>query len=226
MVQIAAGSFWMGSDSGADDERPVHEVQLSPFSIGKYPITNKQYQSFLESSAYPAMPLCWSNPHFNKPEQPVAGVSWFDAVACCEWLSHGSGKHYRLPTEAEWEYAACAGCPENTYPWGIRTWEEWPELHTRFQNGPEPVGLSGPNPWGIYDMGINVHEWCIDWHDTGYYAASPHLNPRGPESGTRRASRGGSWRHHIKITRCAARSSIPPTYRYADYGFRLVRDQD
>jgi formylglycine-generating enzyme required for sulfatase activity len=223
MVQITGGSFLMGSESGADDERPAHEVQLSPFSIGKYPVTNKQYQSFLESSGYLPVPLSWGDPHFYDSGQPVVGVSWFDALAFCEWLSNSTGKNYRLPTEAEWEYTACAGRPENTYPWGTRTWAEWPELHARFQNGPERVGLFKPNPWGIHDMGMNVHEWCADWYAADYYAVSPRYDASGPEKGTRRASRGGSWRHHVKITRCAARSSIPSAYRYADYGFRVTQ---
>jgi formylglycine-generating enzyme required for sulfatase activity len=101
---------------------------------------------------------------------------------------------------------------------------EWPELHALFQNGPEPVGSFEPNSFGIHDMGMNVHEWCSDWYDPVYYKNSPVKNPKGPAAGSRRSSRGGSWRHQIKITRCAARSSIPPDFRYADYGFRLVRE--
>ncbi len=91
-------------------------------------------------------------------------------------------------------------------------------------NGPEPVGRYAPNAFGLYDICENVHEWCSDWYQADYYATSAERNPRGPETGERRASRGGSWRHHIKVTRCAARSSIPPAFQYADYGFRVACD--
>ena len=86
----------------------------------------------------------------------------------------------------------------------------------------EPVGRYAPNAFGLYDICENVHEWCSDWYQAGYYAISPDRNPAGPERGDRRASRGGSWRHHVKASRCAARSSIPPEFRYADYGFRVA----
>jgi formylglycine-generating enzyme required for sulfatase activity len=93
----------------------------------------------------------------------------------------------------------------------------------RWKNAPEEVGLYAPNPFGLYNPGDNVHEWCADWYDADYYARSPERNPQGPKSGVRKASRGGSWRHHVKVTRTAARSSIPPEFKYADYGFRLAR---
>jgi formylglycine-generating enzyme required for sulfatase activity len=82
--------------------------------------------------------------------------------------------------------------------------------------------LYPPNPYGFYNLGDNVHEWCLDWYDPAWYACSPEPNPRGPATGSRRASRGGSWRHHVKVARIAARSSIPPEFRYADYGFRVA----
>jgi len=86
------------------------------------------------------------------------------------------------------------------------------------------VGRHAPNGYGLYDMCENVHEWCADWYDAGYYAVAPEGSPCGPVTGARRVSRGGSWRHHIKATRCSARSSIPPSFKYADYGFRVARD--
>ncbi len=99
-----------------------------------------------------------------------------------------------------------------------------PDYHARWLRGPEPVARREPNPYGLYDLCENVHEWCSDWYAGDYYGVSPEHNPRGPEIGTRRVSRGGSWRHQIKISRCAARSSIPPAFRYADYGFRVAGD--
>lgn len=221
VILVPRGRFLMGSPAGSDDERPVHEVQLSGFSIGKYAIRNCEYDSFLKATGHPAPPL-WEEARFKNPDQPVVSIRWFDAISYCDWLSKTTGQRWRLPTEAEWEYAACSGDPANTYPWGSRGWQELPDFHHCFSNGPQPAGRFEPNAFGIHDMGINVHEWCSDWYDAEYYAASPSENPTGPTNGTRRASRGGSWRHLIKITRCAARSSIPPASQYADYGFRVV----
>jgi len=152
----------------------------------------------------------------------VVAVSWLDAVAYCEWLSVACAKHYRLPTEAEWERAARGGAENSPYPWGDCPPEKLPEYANRWKTGPEPVGLYSPNAYGLYNLGDNVHEWCSDWYDAGYYACSPERNPPGPAKTSRRASRGGSWRHHIKVTRTAARSSIPPEFKYADYGFRIA----
>ena len=130
-------------------------------------------------------------------------------------------RKYRLPTEASGNGRREA-VTDRLFPWGDAGPESLPNYAQRWQNGPEPVGCSSPNAFGLYDMCANVHEWCSDWYDPKYYAGSPERNPRGPELGTRRASRGGSWRHHIKVTRCAARSSIPPEFQYADYGFRVA----
>jgi formylglycine-generating enzyme required for sulfatase activity len=213
----------MGSDFGQEDERPVHEVSLDPYSIAAYTVTNREYRQFLQDAHRDSDPPWMHSTHFDQDIQPVVGVSWFEAANYCEWLSRITNKPYRLPTEAEWEFAACAGLPENIYPWGKRDWNDLPELHSRFQHGPEPVQSFSPNSLGIYDLGINVHEWCSDWYQSDYYSKSDKRNPRGPNSGTRRSSRGGSWRHAIKITRCSARSSIPPHMKYADYGFRIAR---
>jgi formylglycine-generating enzyme required for sulfatase activity len=213
----------MGCEQGRDEERPVHRVWVDDFLLGVYPVRNRDYRQFLEATGQPQPPF-WNHAEFSHPEQPVAAVSWFEAVGYCEWLSGASGKRYRLPTEAEWERAARAGRDGVLYTWG----DEPPHAHAPYLDrwggdvkGPLPVG-GAPSEWGFYELGENVHEWCADWFQKDYYAGSPEKNPRGPATGERRASRGGSWRHHIKVSRCAARSSIPPHFQYADYGFRVA----
>ncbi len=223
MIQIPEGWFAMGSEIGQENERPIHRVWIDAFGLAPYQVTNREYAEFLKAEKHPAPPQ-WNDPHFNQPEQPVVAVSWFDAVAYCEWLSRVTSQKYRLPTEAEWERAARGGVEGKLYPWGDANPESLPNYGTRWKTGPEPVGQYAPNPYGLFDISENVHEWCSDWFSADYYASSPEQNPRGPEIGDRRASRGGSWRHHIKVTRCAARSSIPPEFKYADYGFRVACD--
>jgi iron(II)-dependent oxidoreductase len=184
-------------------------------------VTNAAYDAFLRSTARDLPPFR-TDPLFGCPTQPVVGVSWFDAVAYCDWLSAATGLTCRLPTEAEWERAARGGRDQNVYPWGDEPIFDRENYQGRWRQAPEPVGTSAPNDFGLYDMCENVHEWCSDWYDPSYYAISPAHNPQGAETGTRRASRGGAWRHHLKISRCAARSSIPPEFHYADYGFRVA----
>ncbi len=221
---IPAGYFQMGCERGRDEEQPVHRVWVDGFEMAVYQVRNRDYSSFLEASRISAPPQ-WNDPHLNHPDQPVVSVSWFDAVAYCQWLSGMYGRQYRLPTEAEWERAARGGREGALYIWGDEPPHARPEYNRRWTgvvNGPRPVGEVAPNAFGIFDIGENVHEWCADWFDKNYYAVSPERNPGGPAAGERRASRGGSWRHHIKVSRCAARSSIPPSFQYADYGFRIV----
>ncbi|HXP82887.1 MAG TPA: SUMF1/EgtB/PvdO family nonheme iron enzyme [Verrucomicrobiae bacterium] len=225
MRRIPEGCFTMGCNAGRDDEKPAHRVWVDAFELGAYQTTNAEYARFLEDSRH-SPPLHWADPNFKDPKQPVVAVSWFDAVAYCDWLSRTFGKHFRLPTEAEWERAARGGVEGETFPWGECPPEELPNYAARWKAGPEPVGLYAANPYGLYNLGDNVHEWCADWYDAAYYAVSPEQNPQGPPTSSRRASRGGSWRHHIKVTRTAARSSIPPEFKYADYGFRIASGGD
>ncbi len=219
-MRIDAGWFTMGSDGGPENERPIHRVWVDAFDLAPCQVTNSEYGEFLRDSGHPP-PSSWGDPAFNDPRQPVVAVSWLDAVRYCEWLSGVTGRDFRLPTEAEWERAARGGMEGRRYPWGD---DPRPDDGTRWLAGPEPVGLGAPNAFGLHDLCENVHEWCGDWYAPGYYAASPERNPRGPESGTRRVSRGGSWRHRVKVSRCAARSSLPPEFRYTDYGFRVACD--
>lgn len=221
MVVIAEGGFLMGCDEGAGDESPVHRVELDRFAISRTAITNRLYNMFLaETSRKP--PSGFFDPRFNHPDQPVTGVSWFDANDYCLWLAGRTGRAYRLPTEAEWERAARGGIEGRLYTWGDEPPQSQPRYLEMWKTGPERVGQRPPNGFGLYDISENVHEWCSDWYSADFYHRSPERNPRGPESGTRRSSRGGSWRHQVKITRVAARSSIPPEFRYSDYGLRCA----
>jgi formylglycine-generating enzyme required for sulfatase activity len=219
--RVPAGSFLMGSDAGQDDERPVHRVRVDAFDMAIYPVTRAEYAAFLAATAHEA-PRDWNDPAFDGDDLPVIGVSWLDAAAYCGWRAR-SGSAERLPTEAEWERAARGGVEGAAFPWG----NEIPPWIPERGRGPLPapwrVTLGEPNAFGLYGIAANIHEWCADWHDRGYYAVSPADNPRGPESGVRRTSRGGSWRHMVTISRCAARSKIDPSFRYTDYGFRTVR---
>ena len=225
-VSIPGGCFWMGDEAGQVEERPVHEVELREFALGRFPVTRADYASFLLASGHEA-PRDWDEPPFAHAEAPVCGVSWFDALAFCEWLGTRTGARYGLPTEAQRERAARAGVEGVAYPWGA----EAPALegaHARGLSGaevgaPRPVGALRANPWGLVGMGEGVHEWCSDWFAADWYAHSPRFEPCGPASGTRRASRGGSWRHDLKFSRCAQRSRLGPEKRFTDYGFRVVR---
>ncbi|MEK6301828.1 MAG: SUMF1/EgtB/PvdO family nonheme iron enzyme [Acidobacteriota bacterium] len=221
MILVPAGEFLMGCDTGAKSERPVHRVFVDEFAIGRSAVTNELYQFFIEASGREPPPG-WNDPRFNHPEQPVTSVSWLDASAYCEWLAEKTDTPYRLPTEAEWERAARGALEGKLFTWGDEAPEHQPNYTELWLNGPERAGQRPPNGFGLHDISENVHEWCSDWYDERYYLDSPSSNPQGPMTGTRRASRGGSWRHQIKITRVAARSSIPPEFRYSDYGFRVV----
>lgn len=225
LVRIPEGWFKMGSETGQDNERPVHRVWIDEFLLAACQVTNSDYARFLQATQTSPPPF-WGDPNFSHPQQPVVGVSWFEAAQYCEWLSSFTGRRYRLPTEAEWERAARGGMEDKLFPWGDAPPQSLSGYESRWKTGPEPVAQSEPNVFGLYDICSNVHEWSSDWYQADYYTISPERNPRGPESGQRRASRGGSWRHHIKVTRCAARSSIPPEFHYADYGFRVACDRN
>ncbi|MEO8593386.1 MAG: SUMF1/EgtB/PvdO family nonheme iron enzyme [Candidatus Solibacter sp.] len=196
----------MGQNDGRDEEQPAHLVTVAPFQMAPHQLTNAEFAAFRAFD-------------FRDPLLPVTSVSWFDATEYCAWLAAQWGLPVRLPTEAEWEFAARGGFAQRLYPWG----NELPAaVPGRWREGPERVAQGEPNGYGLFDLCQNVHEWCSDWYDPQYYANSPAENPPGPPHGTRRASRGGAWRHHIPYSRCAARSSIPPEFRYADYGFRIA----
>jgi len=227
LVQIPDCEFLMGSDKGQDCEKPIHRVWVDSFLLAATQVTNQQYARFLASTGASPPPF-WSDSNFNHPQQPVAGPSWYEADRYCEWLSQQAGRRFRLPTEAEWECAARGGLEQRQFPWGDDPPQSLPNYAARWQAGPERVAQYRPNAFALYDIGDNVHEWCSDWYDPDYYTISPERNPQGPEqcrlNPPRKSSRGGSWRHHIKVARCSARSSIPPQFQYADYGFRVACD--
>jgi formylglycine-generating enzyme required for sulfatase activity len=199
MVLIPAGEFLMGSPKGEgdSDEYPQHTVYLDAFYIDKYEVTNAQYKKFMDATGH-AAPGYWNDNSFNKPEQPVVGVNWFDAEAYCKWANK------RLPTEAEWEKAA-RGTDARKYPWGNEEPNAggiWRANYNIGKKGADdgfqftaPVGSfsAGVSPYGIHDMAGNVWEWCADWYDKYYYSGSLKNNPKGPSKGRSRVVRGGSW---------------------------------
>lgn len=222
-VSLPGGRFEMGS-AGRPDELPVHAVTVDAFAAALAPVTNAEYAHYLDATAVEP-PRFWHDERFNAPRQPVVGISWSEAVAYCEWLSALLGRRCRLPSEAEREYAARGGEPGRLYPWGDEVLSDGPfAFGAAGTDRPLLIGTTPPNGYGLYHMGENVHEWCTDWYDARGYIDVP-LDPAGeaPE-GTRRASRGGSWRHRVKVSRIAARSSLAPERQYNDYGFRVYAD--
>ena len=234
-VQIPEGWFEMGSNEGPEDERPVHRVWVDAFEMAVYPVTVGQYDAFLRATGH-EHPRDWSI-FATTPDLPVVGVSWLDGEAFCRWRNETTDaagvlptasacsrtSPVRLPTEAEWERAARGGSEGRRYPWGDEIPGWIPAGGRGPVDGPWPVTLGEPNGFGVYGIAANIHEWCADWYASAFYATSPERNPSGPERGVRRASRGGSWRHAVTISLCATRSRIDPSFRYTDYGFRVVR---
>lgn len=199
-------------------------LPLAAFEIGAAPVRNAEYAPFLEEGRAPAPPW-WADPAFASPRQPVVGVTWDEAAAFAAWLSEKTGSVWRLPTEAEWEHAMSGGLAEESppTPWGTAAPPPG-EIPEGPLDAPWEVGRGTPNAYGVLDPGTVVHEWCADW-----FAAEPEASPS-PAPGAspslrRRASRGGSWRHRVRWSRPSARSSLPPDYRYSDYGFRVLRER-
>jgi formylglycine-generating enzyme required for sulfatase activity len=224
MIHIPAGKFVMGSND-YDDAKPPHTVELSEYYIGKYPVTNREYQAFVRDAKYKA-PKSWGGDQFpqGKANHPVVYVSWKDAVAYCKWLSKKTGSQYRLPTEAEWEKAA-RGTDDHRYPWGSAAPNKDLLNYKNNVGDTTVVGKyeGGKSPYGVYDMVGNVWEWVNDWYGKTYYQKSPTKNPLGPTSGESRVLRGGSWGnfdfHNVhSVYRCYN----APTYIIDDVGFRCA----
>ena len=186
------------------------DVPASPlvaaFRLGRTPVTNAEYAAFVEAGRASPPPF-QHDPAFALPGQPVVGVTWFEAADYAAWLAERTCTRVRLPREVEWEHAACGGLARPATAWGDALPEG--EVPTGPLEGPWLAGRGRPNGYGLCDMGTIVHEWCLDWFDAEQ---------------VRRASRGGSWRHHVRFSAPHARSSLPPGFRYADYGFRVLRE--
>jgi formylglycine-generating enzyme required for sulfatase activity/predicted Ser/Thr protein kinase len=210
MVEIPAGSFKMGSTNGSDDEKPVHDVTISkPFEMGKYEVTQAQWQAVMGNnpSDFKGCNSC-----------PVERVSWDDVQEFINKLNaKNDGYEYRLPTEAEWEYACRAGTTGD-YAGNLDSMAWYGE---NSGGKTHPVGTKQPNAWGLYDMHGNVWEWCQDWY--GAYSSNAVIDPTGAISGSYRVFRGGSWRGNAAGLRSAYRGNSSPVYRYDSLGFRLVR---
>ena len=208
---IPAGEFMMGSENGRPDEKPVHRVRISQaFGMGKYEVTQAQWEAVMGD-----------NPSdFGGANRPVENVSWNDAQVFIGKLNASDGRYvYRLPTEAEWEYACSAG--SNGDDAGKPGMVAWYDGNAEAMT--HPVGRKQPNAWGLCDMRGNVFEWCEDWYDSDYYARSPGVDPHGPESGMFRVKRGGSWGAPASFLRATARDMFSPNYRFDYVGFRLAR---
>ena len=214
----------MGNNAGRQDERPAHPVTLAAFRAAMRPVSNAEYAAFLAATGHEPPPFL-DDERFNPPLQPVVGVSWAAAVAYCRWLALKTRVPFRLPTEAEREYASLGGLESVDWPWGNEAPSEHEELHEiSKREHPHVPGPECANGYGLLCMADNVHEWCSDWYAADYYSVSPEAAPRGPRQGKRRASRGGSWRHQVKFNRLSSRSSLDPAFRYNDYGFRVYAD--
>ena len=242
MVRIPAGKFLMGSTlkqaeqaikdgvdkSWVEDEQPQHEVELSEYSIGKYPITNREYQAFVKETNHKP-PQSWDGDQYpaEKGDHPVVYVSWEDANAFCKWLSEKTNKTYRLATEAEWERAA-RGEDGRNWAWGNEFGEGNANTAEAKIGDTTPVGQFSPqgdSPYGCVDMIGNVWEWCADWFDEKEYKnrqGKPVKDPHGPEKGNTRVVRGGSFDYAQRSARCADRGRYDPNDSDGSLGFRVA----
>jgi len=219
MVYVKGGTFTMGctSEQGNecdDDEKPTHQVTLSDFYIGKYEVTQKQWRDVMGTDP-PELRFKGCD------DCPVERVSWNDIQDFIKKLNQKTGKKYRLPTEAEWEYAARGGSQNRGYKYaGSNNIGEVAWYDGNSSSKTHAVGGKKPNELGIYDMSGNVYEWCSDWY--GNYSAGSQRNPQGPTSGTYRLLRGGSWFFNAGRCRVSSRFRRIPGSRFDNYGFRLA----
>jgi uncharacterized protein (TIGR02996 family) len=245
-VLVPAGSFWRGSPQNekqrSSDEGPLRQVTLTrPFYLGAHLVTQGQYWRVMDrgpSSFAPGGPCQEQVAGINTGAFPVERVTWHDALAFCEALSRreeeqAAGRVYRLPSEAEWEYACrAAGAHSTAFHCGPALGAEQANINGKrpygdapqgpYLNRPTPVGSYAPNALGLYDMHGNVWEWCADWYEQHYYRDGPVVDPTGPADGTNRILRGGCWYWHGREARAAFRSRVEPTYVNYCVGFRVA----
>jgi formylglycine-generating enzyme required for sulfatase activity len=241
LVLIPKGTFTMGSppdEEGSTDDETQHEVTFgSDYYLGVYEVTQAQYQKVMgkNPSYFGNDKVIERHPKTGRvvkegdsSNHPVETVSWEEAVTFCKRLSElpaekSAGRVYRLPTEAEWEYA-CRADSETAYSFGensesLSNYAWW---SGNSQKRTHAVGLKQPNAWGLYDMHGNVWEWCSDWY--AHHSKDAVIDPRGPENGSTRVYRGGSWNRPAELCRSAARSKIDPSSRSNNFGFRVAMD--
>ncbi|MBR1688981.1 MAG: formylglycine-generating enzyme family protein [Prevotella sp.] len=218
MVRVEGGTFQMGatSEQGSEafgDEKPAHYVTVSAFSIGKYEVTQEEWQAVMGT-----------NPSsFKGAKRPVECVSWDDCQQFIQKLNAKTGKFFRLPTEAEWEYAARGGNRSGHYKYsGTNVVDNAGWYGGNSGDQTHEVGTRQPNELGLYDMTGNVWEWCSDWYSSQYYSSSPSSNPAGPSSGSGRVGRGGGWRDGAQYCRVSYRIHWSPDSRDCILGLRLA----
>jgi formylglycine-generating enzyme required for sulfatase activity len=248
MINVEGGTFMMGNKTGSSDESPVHPVTLNSFFIGKYEVTFADFKKFVDATGYKSdaeepdtlrlkhglpprgvkngtwnMNLNGTPIPLSDSSRPVGNVSWNDAVAYCNWLSEKTGKKFRLPTEAEWEYAAKGGNKSKGFKYaGGNNLDEVCWYSKNSDRRAHYVGQKLPNELGIYDMAGNNREWCSDWYGESWYKVSPEENPMGPERGNNRVMRGGSWGSEAERMRISYRNREFPYNSALDFGFRVA----
>lgn len=244
IVYVEGGIFEMGCQYGETDEEPVHKVRLSNYYIGRYEVTNAEYCAFLNRRRPGARDLkTWidiGNDNFDiqkKPlgdyfvvsgreRYPVTHVSWYGASAYCDWLRDYTGEPYRLPTEAEWEFAAKGGINGHYRVYsGSGDLREVAWFAYNSEGELHPVGLKKSNELTLYDMNGNVHEWVNDFYDAHYYEESEVDNPTGPEKGFECIIRGGCWTWEEEDVRNEARFKAAPYHTNLTIGFRIACDR-
>jgi formylglycine-generating enzyme required for sulfatase activity len=239
MVYIPPGEFMMGQtdeekkwlitkvgreeyNSYYTNEIPLHKVYLDGYWIGKYEVTFAQYDRYCNETKIEKP----DDEGWGRENRPVIIISWDGAAAYCDWLSQKIGLKFKLPTEAQWEKAA-RGNDQRKYPWGSREPDKNLANFSGNIDKTTPVDSypAGASPYGLLDMAGNVWEWCSDWYEADYYKISPQKKPVGPNSGSLRVVRGGSWSSFAGYLRCAYRGGSGPSYRDDDLGFRLRQDR-
>ncbi len=217
MVAVEGGSFEMGSDDGSADVKPVHKVYVKSFLLGKFEVTVSEYRTFCEKTGAPMPP----EPGWGwQDDNPIVNVNWEEANAYAKW----AGK--RLPTEAEWEYAAHGGNKSKGFKYaGSNNLNDVAWFCENSGNRTHSIGTKTPNELGIYDMSGNVWEWCSDWYQNNYYESSPAQNPTGPASGVGRVLRSGSCSSSENYCSSHYRVKAAPSIRNFSGGFRVAQSK-